>query len=341
MYFECNSMTCCETIDESLSYIHQVPHDEEYFRRENRFQKINTGVLRSPLAANKGLEDNALELYSMYARLYSSRKMTKQSDALFAFSGVLQALENSTYKKGMFWALPHVDMNWALLWRPSRGKPRAESFPKWSWLSWQGRVWPGKPTSEGPQHPHRYPFDLRMRKRTTLALETIFDKTYNEMGAQERKWFPDDPLSETHILQQAGCLSYLSSLSYRKAEQLLCVESFMFCFSPQDWSHQHDLDDEDYTYFKMSIAGVVLYVMTPRICGLDNFSQRQGERPFLLLARYIRDGDRDGMIAHYFLMLKHKENSFERICPVRMEIPKRRLQILKSLNITRTIVLLS
>ena len=340
-YFECNSMTCCETLDESLSYVQQVPHDEEYFKRENRRQKINTGVLRSPLAANMDLEYNALELYSIYATLYSLRKMTKQSDALFAFSGILQALESSTYKKGMFWALPHADMNWALLWCPYRGEPRCESFPKWCWLSWRGRVWPGQPTSGGPQRPHRYPFDLRMWKRSTLGLEIIFDKSYDEMGAQERKWFPDDPFAERHTLQETGCLSYLSSLSYREAEQLLCVESFMLRFSSQNWFHRHDLDDQESIYFEMTVGQVVLYIETPRICGLDDSSRREGERLFLLLARYIRDGDSGSRIAHYFLMLKPEENSFKRIYPVRITIQKRRLQVLKSLNITRTRVLLS
>lgn len=32
--------------------------------------------------------------------------MTKQTDALNAFSGVLQALERSTYEEGFVWALP-------------------------------------------------------------------------------------------------------------------------------------------------------------------------------------------------------------------------------------------
>ncbi|KAL8728422.1 MAG: hypothetical protein Q9181_005354, partial [Wetmoreana brouardii] len=49
------------TLDDSLSSVHQEAHDEEYFRHENRFQKVNTGVLRSPLAANMDLQENALE----------------------------------------------------------------------------------------------------------------------------------------------------------------------------------------------------------------------------------------------------------------------------------------
>lgn len=55
--------------------------------------------------------------------------MTEQSDASLAFSGILQALENSTYKEGMPWALPQADMDWALMWRSSHGKSRGESFP--------------------------------------------------------------------------------------------------------------------------------------------------------------------------------------------------------------------
>lgn len=49
------------------------------------------------------------------------------------------------------------------------------------------RVWPRRPTSEGPQHPHRYSFDLRMWKRTTSVLDTIFDNSYDQISAQERQ----------------------------------------------------------------------------------------------------------------------------------------------------------
>lgn len=60
-------MTCCKTLDELLSYVQEVPHDEEYFRRENRLQKLNAGILQSPLAGNANLEDIALEFYTIYA----------------------------------------------------------------------------------------------------------------------------------------------------------------------------------------------------------------------------------------------------------------------------------
>lgn len=107
-------MTCCETLDDSLTPYFRERRDEIFFQRENWNQQVKTGVLRSPLTANRTLKDNALRLYSLYPTLYSRRSMTWQSDALFAFSGILKDLEQSVYKEGMFWALPCADLNWAL-----------------------------------------------------------------------------------------------------------------------------------------------------------------------------------------------------------------------------------
>lgn len=74
-----------------------------------------------------------------------------------------------------------------------------------------------------------------MWKRTTLALETIFDKNHDEIRAQERTWFFfGRPSFRKRILQETVRLPYLSSLSYREAERLLCVESLIFRFSPQN-----------------------------------------------------------------------------------------------------------
>ena len=115
VYMECNALTYCETLDSSQSPIHLAPHDKEFFKKETRLRQINTGVLRNPLSANINLEDNALRLYNLCTTIYTRRKLTKQSDALHAFSGILQALEKKTYQRGFFWALPSEDLNWALL----------------------------------------------------------------------------------------------------------------------------------------------------------------------------------------------------------------------------------
>ena len=342
-YFECNAMTCCETLDETLSSIHQELHDDDYYKRENHYQKMNTGVLRSPLSANMELQENALELYSIYANLYSRRSMTKQWDALNAFSGILQALEKKAYKRGMFWALPKEDMNWALLWDARYGRPRNESFPKWSWLSWRGHIWPGEPkqTAGQPYYPHRYPFDLTMWRRMPLGVETIFHHAYRDMGSSERAKLLKDPLLDSYSMENPGCLTEFRNLDYAEADRLLCVESFMLRFSTQTWILRDDLEDEDYAFYRMKVEDCWISIRVIRTSELYRQPSASRERQFLLLARNIDDDQGCDMISLFLLLLNFKDGLYERASPIRMRLPRRKMWVLKSFNITRARVLLS
>ena len=73
--------------------------------------------------------------------------MTKQSDALFAFEGVMSSLRDANRTEFIF-RLPEVIFNEALLWlsRQSHCKRKIKSntsslttFPSWSWVGWNTR----------------------------------------------------------------------------------------------------------------------------------------------------------------------------------------------------------
>ena len=149
-YFECNSMQCCESLDESRSWVHQSLRDEALLKKAPEVPTFGTGVLRSPFIPHSKLHDSRLEKYNTLLTLYKYRSLTKYSDGINAFAGILQALERSEYTEGFFWGLPIADMDWALLWDAQAwysAEPRT-GFPTWCWASWGGPIWPGKPQAQ-------------------------------------------------------------------------------------------------------------------------------------------------------------------------------------------------
>lgn len=111
VYFECNSMTCCESLDQTHSAVHKAQRDSDYFRSESYTQQLNLGILRNPITTEITDAGKGLCVYSVLSTRYSRRQMTESSDALFAFSGILQALEESACSEGFFWALPCAHIN--------------------------------------------------------------------------------------------------------------------------------------------------------------------------------------------------------------------------------------
>ena len=126
-------MQCCESLDESRYWVHQSLRDEALLKKASGVPTFGTGVLRSPFIPHSKVHDSRLEKYNTLLTLYNYRSLTKQSDGINAFAGILQALERSDYTEGFFWGLPIADLNWALLWDARAwysAKPRT-GFPSW------------------------------------------------------------------------------------------------------------------------------------------------------------------------------------------------------------------
>lgn len=343
VYMECNASTYCETLDESWSPIHRKPHDKEFFQGENWVQQINSGVLRSPLSANINLDDNALRLYSLYTTIYSRRSLTKQSDALNAFAGILQALAKSTYKDGFSWALPHQDLNWALLWQPQGGSHRGKKlFPSWSWLSWKGHVWGGEPTGDGPQQPHRYSFDIIIWNMSTSGFRKVFERSYHDMKRSDCEHWTDDPLAAKFQCENGDSLEQFRGHKVEANDQILCIETFILSFSLEAWVSLGTSENENYRYSKMRVDDADIFVSFAQKSELRTSAGRKGERQFLLLARYIRHEQEEykDWVLHYLLLLKPGDGLVERSCVVCLQIHRAKLRVLNSLGLCRKRVLL-
>ena len=186
VYFECDAMQCCESLDERTSWIHQsqrgVTFDDHI---------VGGGTLRNA----HGKLRYPLRIYGVWATLYSHRHMTDSSDALHAFSGILRHLQEHSYEDGFYWGLPEAHIDWALLWCGQSVLVRRIGFPSWSWAGWKGGIWPGWPHGPPgarpswthfyawkfdsgrlvPVYPHSSPTGQRTFKSNLFHKTTIFD----------------------------------------------------------------------------------------------------------------------------------------------------------------------
>ncbi|KAF2469324.1 HET-domain-containing protein [Lindgomyces ingoldianus] len=79
-----------------------------------------------------------LHQYANLVQRYNYRLLSFHSDALNAFSAVLQVLSRS-FPGGFLYGLPEFFFDFALLWIPIfPQKQRKHQFPSWSWLSYEG-----------------------------------------------------------------------------------------------------------------------------------------------------------------------------------------------------------
>ncbi|KIW14231.1 hypothetical protein PV08_07013 [Exophiala spinifera] len=85
--------------------------------------------------------------YQEFLSEYSSRRFTKEGDALRACSAALRFI-STIYDTPLHWGLPELVFDRALLWNYDIDSPgsrqyrprRRSNFPTWSWASWSGAV---------------------------------------------------------------------------------------------------------------------------------------------------------------------------------------------------------
>ncbi|KAK3070636.1 hypothetical protein LTR53_010120, partial [Teratosphaeriaceae sp. CCFEE 6253] len=236
LYFECNSMHCMESLDDTNSPLHDAQKDALSRSKGTYTQRLNLGILRNPAARPVPESDIALNIYSLLAREYSHRRMTHAADKLLAFSGMLQVLREMVYADGFLWGLPLRHLNWAMAWQAnSPDDPRNENFPTWTWLSNMGHIWPGGPSiGTLGARPEACPFDLELsiyHRDSLLQRMRVFKQSYKGMSQEIRNFLPDDPLSQPLALDLRGDLDPRRDVPQSQYDRLLFFESFAFTFA--------------------------------------------------------------------------------------------------------------
>ena len=160
VYFECNSVQCCESLDDTNSPFHllsdelrgavldDVVQDLEKSRLSNILGPegvVGRGVLRDPFRpissiAEAQVDDNNFARYFRLVHSYTAKKISHDADSLNAFSAMLTRLAENYYKGGFVHGLPVDDLPRALLWFHPSPPHRRVNFPAWSWAGWGGGV---------------------------------------------------------------------------------------------------------------------------------------------------------------------------------------------------------
>ena len=334
-YFECNSMQCCGSLDESRSWVHQSLRDEALLKNAPGLPTFGTGVLRSPFIPHSKVHDSRLEKHNTLLTLYKYRSLTKQSDGINAFSGILQALERSEYTEGFFWGLPIADLNRALLWD---ARAWYSAKPRTGWASWGGPIWPCKPQAQRQgdpaPNPRQYPVDLKMWRRRKGNVEKIFETSYHDIDSTELSKFPNDPLSKDIKLDDTIYLQNLADFPPEGKNHLLCIEGVIFNFAPDlSEPEDEDFDGDGYKYFTLYIRDVPVILHIIDSNELLSASYTGDKCMFLLLARNLQ-GE---WVKHFLLMIKQAADReiFERCGVVELEVRRGRLKVLRELGMRR------
>ena len=141
--------------DEQISFkCDHVSCWEDQIEPEFRSSETNPGYEARSWALDEDYNPDRLPLrrqinFQMYAKAvekYTPRSLSFSSDALNAFSGVMNYLR-PILRGGYAYGLPETELDEALLWQPSgpitrRKHPNNGSaiFPSWTWAGWVGSV---------------------------------------------------------------------------------------------------------------------------------------------------------------------------------------------------------
>lgn len=327
LYFECNVMQCCESLDQTRSWAHNL------FFGSNTSQQGSLSWMMAqhgPGCLKNVLDSSSERLLDWGLRLnqYSCRTMTKAEDALNAFLGILQCLETK-YKDGFFWGLPVADFQWGLLWQLATTPTRREGFPTWSWAGWKGVILPSYPLS-GPKL-HEFPVHLQIKKMSEGRLVEVFStpqtavEGFTDLGSP----FHSDPvrLAETYKLQSPEF--DLSQYPGAEDNGYLFVEAIVLYFVPDYSRPRNNIKQIGASeVFTFSIGNTRCAFEIMSIDREINGFVRHTEQQFLLLAR-----DRyQSLVYHHLLLVHPRRDLVERGTVITLMVPEDQLEVLHHLK---------
>ena len=336
LYFECNTMQCCESLDQTRSWAHNLSCDSNPSHQGSLSWMIaqhGHGCLKNEM----DLSSEKFLYWGYMVNLYSRRTMTRAEDALNAFLGILQCLETN-YEDGFFWGLPVPDFQWGLLWQFQSHPTRREGFPTWSWAGWNAVISHGRPLNVAKLH--EFPVHLQIWKVVEERLVEIF-KTQQvavQGSTDVGSPFRNDPVSivETYDLQ----FPEFDLSQYPGAEDngYLFVEAIVLHFIP-DYSHPiYNITQQvGFVFFVLSIGDTRCWIRTMGTGHETKGSARDTEQHCLLLAR---DRVRN-LVFHYLLLVHPRDNLVERNTVITLIVPEDQLEILHHLKPQKRRVVLS
>jgi hypothetical protein len=316
LYFECNGMQCCESLNDSRSWAHHLRVEASPAKGGWLASKVGDGCLRTPI----DLPSHRLERYYSKLTMYNYRTMTNPMDGLNAFSGILQFLTDM-YTKGFFAGLPIEDFHWGLLWRSQHPPTPRPGFPTWSWAGWQGSLWPAYPVDF--TKPHEHPVHIRCWRVVEPRLEKFFETSYVE-------FHPNDPIAkEARVdIGDPGDILQYPRTNYDK---YLFIEAITFDFIPDFSVPVGNMDDQArQSKFLIEINGIRCLLL---IMSMDREVERKPSsenQRFIFLARDYTDGMEWCFLR--LLWVDVKDQFAVRRTVLDLVLPTNHLEILGELN---------
>lgn len=147
-HWRCNSADWCESIDETDDTAHYTDsyYPEKCVEPRPHPHQHSSCDFEPSRSSQQYTVDERLSLgeadYRECVENYTSRQLTKDSDSLNAFLGIVSYLCKAWLPNGFIWGMPLQDFPQSLRWfHPRQVKPRRRAeFPSWSWCGWEGQA---------------------------------------------------------------------------------------------------------------------------------------------------------------------------------------------------------
>ena len=328
LYFECNVMQCCESLDQTKSWAHNLACDSNQSQQGSVSWMIaqhGHGYLKNEIERSSSSE--RLAYWRSMVELYSRRKMSNAEDALNAFSGVLQCLETK-YEDGFFWGLPVADFQWGLLWRFQSRPTRREGFPTWSWAGWKAQIWPDNVVDIITD---KFPVQLQIWKVSEEQLVEVFRTTQAaaEGSTYVKSLLRGDPIGNAETYDSQSPEFDLSQYPRAEYNGYLFVEAIVFHFIP-DYSLPLPKFGRYpfFEYFNFTIGVTRCRIEIKNIDREINGPLGCTEQQFLLLARSRLHNE----IWHHLLLVHPRGNLVERGTAITLIVPQDQLEVLRHLK---------
>lgn len=337
VYFECNAMQTCETIDTSQSWIHNATRDLATYTNNPNGTILGHGTLRNAPVL-PGISDRPREAYGTLISLYSRREMSFEEDTLNAFGGIMQHLKDLGYVNGFCWGLPEDDLNWSLNWCALTNLTRREQFPAWSWAGWRGIISPGWPSNLKSDVTQRYKTHFYAWTFDGSSMRQVFP--HDEALMSEERLFPtgDTPFhlrASPHVdrILEERCTTAGTSKSYLLLDCLV----FHARMIPGDACPAWDFGP--WKHYCVAFNNVACHIRLPSIN--DRARLANPETSYLLTGRDRISHGGVMYVAHHFLDVDIDEDGKAlRQGVVQLIVPESSPQALALADVARRSVIL-
>ncbi|KAF4635627.1 hypothetical protein G7Y89_g2460 [Cudoniella acicularis] len=341
VYFECRSIQCCESVQDSHTPFHSWSNKRRLISRYDKTPQtcLGPGVFLDQSSATDSqtwTDSQLLTIYDHYVREYCSRELSYEADTIKAITPLFEDLQrtHSIFKGGFFWGLPVDALPFALLWFCSGQQQRREGFPSWSWAGWRGQleriVDHVKTIQEGPHEANEDGNTREYKKQASYFVEfkqgreesqQPFVVLYQGIPRDKDPALDQDEWNSKYTITNSFYVHYLDGnfKSMESYNQLLFVKGFIFrvkvsCLN----SGQGVLPPQEENEYKFTVNEITCKIACPNQATLQELLKLDGPTKYLLVLH------REFVQSHWcydLLLLNWNQDVAYRVSPLKLSFP--------------------